>query len=101
MDKLKFIRRGLFAAMTLQVINLIYVVMAGPGLVPVAILIIVGVLTLIILWVTTNAVAEAFREAFGDDEDDGSDDEDSGDDGSTDEEDGEEDGGDDNAESET
>lgn len=80
MNKQKLVRRGLLIAIALQVINLVYVVMADPAtaLVGAAILIIIGVLTLIMLWVTTNAVAEAFREALGNDDDDDSADDESG-----------------------
>lgn len=100
MNKQKLVRRGLLIAIALQVINLVYVVMADPAtaLVGAAILIIIGVLTLIMLWVTTNAVAEAFREALGSDDDDDSADDDSGED---DTEDNDNSGGEENSESET
>lgn len=99
MNKQKLVRRGLLIAIALQVINLVYVVMASPAtaLVGAAILIIIGVLTLIMLWVTTNAVAEAFREALGGDDDDSADDESDEDDTENDDS-GE---GDENSESET
>lgn len=92
MEKLKFARRGLITAMVLQVINIVYVVMAPHvPLVGVAILIIVGVLTLIVLWVTTNAVAQAFEEAFGNKDDDNSEDDESGEDDEGSDEGGEDD----------
>lgn len=99
MNKQNLVRRGLLTAIALQVINLVYVVMADPAtaLVATAILIIIGVLTLIMLWVTTNAVAEAFREALGGDDDDSADDE-SGEDETENDDSGE---GDENSESET